>query len=82
MQGPEVAPATLLDVAGAVPDAVTRNVLSACRSNSFASIQAAIADAIAEGWPVGCPAFGGLELYLLMTPSMHDILLLNAACLL
>ncbi|KAK9800220.1 hypothetical protein WJX73_010887 [Symbiochloris irregularis] len=51
LQGPDVAPATLLDVAGAVPDAVTSAVLSACRSNSFAAIQTAIADAIAEGWP-------------------------------
>lgn len=44
--------ATLLDVAGAVPDDVTDSVLTACRSGSFASVQVAIADTIAAGWAV------------------------------
>ena len=52
LQGAEVSSATLLDVAGAVPTAVTEAVLKACRSGSFAAVQTAIADTIAEGWPV------------------------------
>ena len=51
-QGPEVTSATLLDVAGAVPDSVTQSVMRACRSGSFSAIQTVIADCIAEGWPV------------------------------
>lgn len=50
LQGTEVTSATLLDVAGAVPDDVTDSVLTACRSGSFASVQVAIADTIAAGW--------------------------------
>ena len=43
---------TLLDVSGTVPEEVTAGLLEACLSGSFARVQAAITDAIADGWPV------------------------------
>ena len=45
-------PQTLLDVSGAVPQAVTEELVSACHSGAFARIQSAVLDSIAEGWPV------------------------------
>ena len=52
MQGLEVQPQTILDVAGAVPQSVLAGLLAACRSGIFASVQTAISDAIADGYPV------------------------------
>eukprot|EP00891_Asterochloris_glomerata_P008841 jgi/Astpho2/8841/fgenesh1_pm.00129_%23_10_t len=44
-------PQTILDVAGAVPQSVLAGLLAACRSGIFASVQTAISDAIADGYP-------------------------------
>ena len=51
-QGPLVKSSTLLDVSGAVPQGVVKSLLAACRTSSFAKIQAKVADSIADGWPV------------------------------
>lgn len=45
-------PQTLLDVSGAVPESVTRGLLQACRVRTVSTVQAAITDAIADGWGV------------------------------
>ena len=45
-------PQTLLDVSGAVPESVTQSLLQACRTRTVSSVQAAIIDAIADGWGV------------------------------
>ena len=45
-------PQALLDVAGAVPDAVTASLLDACTAGAFARIQGAVMSAIYDGWPV------------------------------
>ncbi len=45
-------PQTLLDVSGAVPESVTQSLLQACRTRTVSSVQAAITDAIADGWGV------------------------------
>ena len=50
-------PQTILDVAGAVPQAVLVGLLAACRSGIFASVQTAISDAIADGYPVSAACF-------------------------
>ncbi len=39
LRGSTVEPATILDVAGAVPAGVTTSLLSACRAGTFAGIQ-------------------------------------------
>lgn len=52
LQGPTVEPQTLLDVSGAVPEAVTDALLAACRTNTFSNVQTAITNAIADGWGV------------------------------
>ncbi|KAK9814340.1 hypothetical protein WJX72_004141 [[Myrmecia] bisecta] len=51
LRGPRVDGRTLLDVAGAVPEAVVSSLLAACRASTFSKIQEAIADAIADGYP-------------------------------
>lgn len=43
---------TILDVSGAVPEAAVDALMTACRSNSFAEVQQAITNAIADGFPV------------------------------
>ena len=45
-------PATLLDVSGAVPEEVVQTLLQACKSGTFSKAQAAVANSIADGWPV------------------------------
>ena len=55
-QGPLVQPSTLLDVSGSVPQEVVLKLLTACKTNSFAKIQAEVSDSIADGWPVGSKA--------------------------
>lgn len=55
LQGLKVEPQTLLDVSGAVPEAVTQALLQACRKPTFSSVQAVITDAIADGWGVSRP---------------------------
>ena len=52
MQGPLVQPSTLLDVSGSVPLEVVQKLLTACKTNSFAKIQAEVSNSIADGWPV------------------------------
>ena len=52
LQGLKVEPQTLLDVSGAVPESVTDGLLAACHSNTFGAVQAAITNAIADGWGV------------------------------
>ena len=49
-------PQTILDVSGAVPEAAVDALMKACRSNSFAEVQQAITDAIADGFPVSASA--------------------------
>jgi len=51
-QGLTVEPQTILDVSGAVPEAAVEALMKACRSNSFAEVQQAITNAIADGFPV------------------------------
>ena len=45
-------PQTILDVSGAVPEAAVDALMKACRSNSFAEVQQAITNSIADGFPV------------------------------
>ena len=45
-------PATLLDVSGAVPEEVVATLLQACKSGTFSKAQGAVANSIADGWPV------------------------------
>ena len=52
LQGPQVAPQTLLDVAGAIPDAAVQSVMRACADSSFQAVQDAITDVIADGYGV------------------------------
>lgn len=52
LQGLKVEPQTLLDVSGAVPESVTDGLLAACHSITFGAVQAAITNAIADGWGV------------------------------
>jgi hypothetical protein len=52
LQGLRVEPQTLLDVSGAVPESVTDGLLAACHSATFGAVQAAITNAIADGWGV------------------------------
>ena len=52
LQGLKVHPQTLLDVSGAVPESVTQGLLQACRVRTVSTVQAAITDAIADGWGV------------------------------
>jgi len=47
-----VEPQTILDVSGAVPEAAVDALMKACRSNSFAEVQQAITNSIADGFPV------------------------------
>jgi len=47
-----VAPATLLDVAGAVPLATVAKLLQAARSGTFQAVQSMVTDLIADGWLV------------------------------
>lgn len=47
-----MAPATLLDVAGAVPLATVAKLLQAARSGSFQAVQSMVTDLIADGWLV------------------------------
>ena len=49
-------PQTILDVSGAVPEAAVDALMKACRSNSFAEVQQAITDGIADGFPVSASA--------------------------
>ncbi len=51
-QGLTVEPQTILDVSGAVPEAAVDALMKACRSNSFAEVQQAITNSIADGFPV------------------------------
>ena len=39
LRGSKVEPATILDVAGAVPGGVTTSLLAACQAGTFANIQ-------------------------------------------
>ncbi|CAL8469989.1 g9531 [Coccomyxa elongata] len=50
LKGLKVHPQTLLDVSGAVPESVTQGLLQACRVRTVSTVQAAITDAIADGW--------------------------------
>jgi replication factor C subunit 2/4 len=50
LRGPAVAPATVLDVAGAVPKETVQKLLDAARSGGFQAVQQAVNDLIAEGW--------------------------------
>lgn len=52
LQGAVVEPQTILDVAGAVPEAAVTALMDACRSNSFQEVQEAITNTIADGFPV------------------------------
>ncbi|DBB01889.1 hypothetical protein WJX77_011612 [Trebouxia sp. C0004] len=51
LKGLTVEPQTILDVSGAVPEAAVVALMKACRSNSFAEVQQAIRDCIADGFP-------------------------------
>lgn len=42
------------DVAGVVPGSVADRLVEACRSGSFSTMQAAVENAIREGYPVRC----------------------------
>ncbi len=52
LRGSPVAPQTVLDVAGAVPDAPINSLLQACKAGTFAPVQQAITNIIADGFPV------------------------------
>jgi replication factor C subunit 2/4 len=51
LRGSPVEPQTVLDVAGAVPQAAGAALLTACRSGSFSTLQSAVEDVIAAGFP-------------------------------
>ena len=48
----QVAPQTLLDVAGAIPPDTVQDLITACESGSFKNLQGAMTDLIADGYPV------------------------------
>jgi DNA polymerase III gamma/tau subunit len=52
LKGPVVEPQTLLDVSGAVPPEATQKLLAASRGGTFAALQRAVSDVIAEGYGV------------------------------
>ena len=52
LQGPRVAPQTLLDVAGAIPESAVQSVMRACATSSFQAVQDAVTDVIADGYGV------------------------------
>jgi hypothetical protein len=59
LRGSPVGPATVADVAGAVPGSVAAALLATCRDGDFSRVQAAVNDAIADGYPVGGARGGG-----------------------
>lgn len=51
LRGSPVLPATILDVSGSVPAAAVEGLLAAARTGRFGSIQQAVTDLIADGYP-------------------------------
>lgn len=51
LRGSPVEPRTILDVAGAVPTSAAQGLLDAARSGQFSSIQQAVTNLIADGYP-------------------------------
>jgi replication factor C subunit 2/4 len=51
LHGSPVTPRAVHDVAGAVPPAAAARLLAAARAGGFAPLQAAVLDAVAEGYP-------------------------------
>jgi replication factor C subunit 2/4 len=51
LRGSPVEPGTIMDVAGAVPASAVQGLLEAARSGKFSSIQQAVTDLIADGYP-------------------------------
>jgi replication factor C subunit 2/4 len=51
LKGSPVMPATILDVAGSVPEQVAISLLTACKGRAFNQVQSTVTDIIAEGYP-------------------------------